>query len=164
MQGLVVYLILLAIGMALSNASKKKKQQNGQNSRPAVRTQTSQSQKQPNRQALSREEIRKAAEALLAQQPAKPAQPTVGKGAAPKPAKPSVKAADKANKAEDGFYQGTSFGDEGIDPCHDDMFEDRLLLSDEEENGNAAAAVNLRFTPDSVLNGVIMSEVLNRRA
>ena len=164
MQGFVVYLIILAIGMVLSNVSKKKKQQNQQASRPAVRTQTTQAQKQPGKQALSRDEIKKAVEVLMAQQPATPAQPTVIKKTTAKPAQPVVKASQKAPVKEEDFYEGTSFGDEGVDPCHDDMFENRVILSNEQENVPVPAAVNLQFTPDSVLNGIIMSEVLNRRA
>ena len=163
MQGLVVYLIILAIGMVFSNASKKRKQQNQNASRPAVPTKPTSVQKQSARQPLTREEVKKAMEVLMAQKTAAPAQPTVSSKTTAVPAQPVVKANKSAPVYEDGFYEGTSFGDEGVDPCHDDMFEKRVPLADD-QNTAAPSAIQLRFTPDSVLNGIIMSEVLKRRA
>lgn len=161
MQGLVVYLIILAIGMALSNASKKKKQNA---SRPAAQAHPTPAQKpQPGRQPLSRDELKKAVEVLMTQQPATPAQPTVKSKSATVQAKPAAKSRKKASTEGEGFSQGTSFGDEGVDPCHDDMYESRVFASDDTDQAAMPSSVHLQFTPDSVLNGIIMSEVLKRR-
>ena len=70
------------------------------------------------------------------------------------------------SELKDGFYQGYSFGDEGLDPCHDDMLEDPGLPDCDDDHmpgGEAAPAFSLRLSGSELLNGIIMSEVLNRK-
>ena len=153
MQGLFVYLIILVIGLALRSAKNTKKPnkgtaQNGQPYTPAA-TKTA----QPVRRTPTQEELKKAVSALLQEQGRRAAKPV--------PAKPTV--APLAPQEDEGFYQGQSFGDEGIDPCHDEMYEHRTDSAEPAAAAPVPAAFNLRFSPDSVLNGVIMSEVLARR-
>ena len=119
----------------------------------------------------------------------------LGETPAAKPAAPAAaRTAAPAEAAHDhGFYQGSSFGDEGKDPCHDDMygahdepvadhgFYQGASFGDEgidpchgdlyqareplaaAGTQPAQAGFNLKFTRDNVLNGVIMSEILARR-
>ena len=149
---IVVYLIILAIGLAMS-ASKKNKQAKQRANGPVVQTKppaaTAQSAKRP----LTQEEIKKAVEVLMKERAARqtPVHTTV-KQPAPTVTPPH----------QEEFYEGQSFGDEGVDPCHDDMFETRRPV-EEEPALDAAPAFHLAFTKDSVMNGIIMSEVLKRR-
>ena len=156
----VVYLIIIVVFL-VANAAKKEKQ--AEKRRQAMNKQQAapQVQKRPAQQAravkkpLTQDEIRKAAESLLSQKVPAPAQPLVQTKPAP------------VGAGDEGFYQGTSFGDEGVDPCHDDLYHDDLY--EEKRNADAqehqapapAPAIQLQFTPSTVLNGVIMSEVLN---
>ncbi|MBQ8081989.1 MAG: hypothetical protein IJ240_08855 [Clostridia bacterium] len=55
---------------------------------------------------------------------------------------------------------------EGDDPCHAYMLDDSVLPvcpDDEESAAPTEAGFSLAFTADSVVNGVIMSEILNRK-
>ncbi len=150
----VVYLIIVLLIMAFNasgNAKKAQKRKQAMNQQPAQPVQAKTvpvQQKKAGRQPLGQDEIRKAAEALLKQKAAAPAQPTVHRKPEP------------ASEQGEGFYQGMSFGDEGIDPCHDEMYEERGT-AEAAETPAPAPAIQLQFTPNSVLNGVIMSEVLN---
>lgn len=59
-------------------------------------------------------------------------------------------------------------GIEGFDPCHDYMLDDPVLpvcedLDRSAPTGPAPASLPLSFTKDSVVNAVVMSEILNRR-
>ena len=146
-----LYLIVIII-FIVANASKKEKQaakkQQPVNRPPTVQQVQKKPASAPQAKATqpTQAEIRKAAEALLSRKT--PAQPQVQAKAAP------------AREPADGFYQGTSFGDEGIDPCHDDLYADRKA-AEAPDMQTPAPAVQLQFTPNAVLNGVIMSEVLN---
>ena len=151
---IVVYLIILAIGLAMS-ASKKNKQTSQRANRPAVQPRPAAPAAQSAKRPLTQEEIKKAVEVLMKDRTARQA-------SAHAAVKSAVPAAEPAPAYEEGFYQGTSYGDEGVDPCHDEMYEVRHTAA-EEPAAEAAPAFQLAFTKDSVLNGVIMSEVLNRR-
>ena len=59
-------------------------------------------------------------------------------------------------------------GIEGYDPCHDYMLDDPVLPVCEDLDRSvpaesAPAALPLSFTKDSMVNAVVMSEILNRR-
>ena len=157
----LIYLIIIVVALMAKTSSMNKKA-SGQNQRPGTAPQNRQSPArpaQPQKRPLTQEEVRRAAEMPIGRQQPRPAQPTVNA----KPAAVKPKVHDQAPApADGGFYQGTSFGDEGIDPCHDDLYGDREP-DDAQAAGTAQPAFGLRFTADSVLNGVIMSEVLNRR-
>ena len=144
----VVYLIILVIGLAMS-ASKKNKQANQKNAKQPVSAPVRSAMpavKPAKKRPLTQEEIKKAVELLMNERQPKPA--------------PRPRPAETAPAHDDGFYQGTSFGDEGIDPCHDDMYGARHAA---EEPAEAVPGFHLQFTKDSVLNGVIMSEILKRK-
>ena len=149
---IVVYLIILAIGLAMS-ASKKNKQTSQRANRPAVQPRPAAPAAQSAKRPLTQEEIKKAVEVLMKERTARQASAHAAVKSTPPAAQPAY---------EEGFYQGTSYGDEGVDPCHDEMYEARHTAA-EEPAAEAAPAFQLAFTKDSVLNGVIMSEVLNRR-
>ena len=154
--GLIGWLFIVLIGV-LVNASRKGKQgaqkPTGRAGQPTQQSAPVRAP-QPPKRTLSQDEIKKAVEVLLKQQPAAQVKPA--------PAQPSIPPEPVKPPEDSGFYQGTSFGDEGVDPCHDEMFENRPLSP--EHSAEPQPAFQLRFSADSVLNGVIMSEVLNRRA
>ncbi len=156
---LVVYLIIVVIVMMV-RASSNSKNANQKRQGPAAQNRQAPARNaKPAQKPLTQDEIRKAAELLMKKQQPKPAQPTV-KAKTPK-VTPQPAASFETHESEsEGFFQGMSFGDEGIDPCHDEMYEQRTPLADP---ADPAPAFQLQFTPNSVMNGVIMSEVLNRR-
>ena len=154
-MNVVVYLIIVIIIM-FANASKKAKQaekrqqavnrQQAAAARPAQKKTAPVQKTSAAKRPLTQAEIRKAAEALMSQRTPTPAQPLVQTKPGPAP--------------DEGFYEGTSFGDESVDPCHDELYEDRLP-AEAPDIRTPAPAFQLQFTPSSVMNGVIMSEVLN---
>ena len=59
-------------------------------------------------------------------------------------------------------------GSEGYDPCHDYMLDDPVLpVCEDADQGSSAtaapASLPLSFSKDSMVNAVVMSEILNRR-
>ena len=156
----VVYLIIVVIVMMVKASSKNKKTTQNRPGAPVQNRQGTARNAQPAKKPLTQDEIRKAAELLIKKQPAKPAQPTVKvKTPLAAAAQPAVKF-NAPELAHEAFSEGMSFGDEGVDPCHAEMYEKRTPLPDP---GTAVPAIQIQFTPNSVLNGVIMSEVLTRR-
>lgn len=150
MFGFLFYIVVIiaVILNAKKKNQQKKKQQPGQPSMPV----------QP-KAKIGEEDFKRLARMIMqqdepVQQPIQTA-PKQEIQPAPEP-QPDVQAA-----AQD-FYQGSSFGDEGIDPCHDDLYDTREPLDDPSAKP-AEAGFHLSFTKDSVLNGVIMSEILSRR-
>ena len=156
MEGLFVYLIFLVVGLLIRAAKKNTPaKQNGA-------AQTARNPQKPAQQPvkkpvqkpsaatrqLTQDDIRKVAQSLLKNQAA----PSVS------PAQPKV-----TLQTDEAFYEGTSFGDEGVDPCHDDMFGERPAVQNIHDRPAPVPALSLQFTADSVLNGIIMSEVLKRR-
>ena len=82
-------------------------------------------------------------------QPA-PAQPTVGIG-----------------RHDDSLYQGSmnAVTGEGYDPCHDEQMSVLTLIESEPETPSApsAALPRLNWNAESVVQGFVMSEILNRK-
>ncbi len=150
-------IVILWVIFGLIGGNKKQRGKTPSTQRQAQQPHVSAavSAKKPEKPAgkLTQEQLKKVVSVLFADEAAGKA-PSV-KAA---PAQPQTPATE-----EPAFYQGTSFGDEGVDPCHDDLYEARLSDADESV-AQAAPAIAVSFTADRVLNGVIMSEVLNRRA
>ena len=120
-------------------------------------------------------------------QNAKPAEPVrrpapaaPKKPAAPEPVSYTEAANRSAHRGADGTlhptehrhaapsaepFEGVTM--EGVDPCHDYMLDDPALPvcadTQEEERAVPKVALPLSFTRDSVVNAVVMSEVLGRR-
>ena len=167
MDAFFVYLIIMAvIFIARSAGSNKKGQAKRPPARPAQPSKAAPAQPaaapqaaRPERKPLTQEELKKAVRLIMEDRmPVKPS--PAPKAVQPaQPARPPM----EAPAADDpGFYQGRSFGDEGVDPCHDDLYEDRRTAGPEAAPAEQPG-FSLRFTADSVLNGIIMSEVLKKR-
>ena len=89
----------------------------------------------------------------------------------PEPARPTVmQPSITFTEHDDSVYQGSmnAITGEGFDPCHDYMLDDPVLPVCEDLDRSvpaesAPAALPLSFTKDSMVNAVVMSEILNRR-
>ena len=141
MPGFVLfYLIVIVVAIVARSKKAAPKGKQPPPVKPAPESKTN---------SLNRDEIRRAAQLIM-------------KDFADRPAKAAPTAANTPDAADIDFYQGTSFGDEGVDPCHDDMYEHAPRAAAEPEPQEAPAFA-LRLTPDNMLNGIIMSEVLKKR-
>lgn len=110
----------------------------------------------------------------------RPAPAAPKKPAAPEPVSYTETANRSAHRGADGtlhptehrhavpsFESAEGTSTEGSDPCHEYMLDDPALPAcpdtQEEEKTAVKGALPLSFTRDSVVNAVVMSEVLGRR-
>ncbi len=83
--------------------------------------------------------------------------------AGPAPAQPIV----GIGRHDDSLYQGSmnAVTSEGYDPCHDEQMSILTLIESEPETPSApsAALPRLTWNASSVVQGFVMSEILNRK-
>ena len=140
---LALALIWLLIGLPLSKVAKQK---NRSGSRASAPTSGDHQKADPQMKEASEG----SGEGLSPQQEYQTIQPTVGLG-----------------RHDDSLYRGSRNAEtgEGYDPCHDDQMEPLTRISSEPvpRPARPSPALQLDWSANDIVRGVVMSEILNRK-